>query len=210
MDLGQLTYNGQPFPVVGSEKVHIKYRLTSRTYSVYTKGGDYSFRWEIPPDTAPGEHNVTVQHPASLLYAHGSVSTVFPIKRSITFRFSTDPLAHIVYRSSADSSIQKFAELKATMVDSKGEPPLMMIKDDKGEAIRQDYIVRVLWDSTPLDPHDQPITVGTARAVNMSEERWDGSLTIAYRVPNEQDLGSVNVVFSFAGTRYYADASEVD
>jgi hypothetical protein len=210
VDFTQFTYQGKQFPAVGSEKVHIKYRLTSRTFSVYTKGGDYSFRWEVPMDTTPGEHNITVSHPASLLYASGSASATFPVRRAIHFTYPGSATAHIVYRSSADNSIQKFAELKAKMVDSKGEPPLMQIKDDKGESIRQEYIVRVYWDSTPMDPRDQPFTVGTARPVNMSEDRWDGSLTIAYRVPNEQPLGPVNVIFSFAGTRYYAASDEID
>jgi hypothetical protein len=210
VDFTQFTYQGKQFPAVGSEKVHIKYRLTSRTFSVYTKGGDYSFRWEVPMDTTPGEHNITVSHPASLLYASGSASATFPVRRAIHFTYPGSPVAHIVYRSSADNSIQKFAELKAKMVDSKGEPPLMQIKDDKGESIRQEYVVRVYWDSTPMDPRDQPFTVGTARPVNMSEDRWDGSLTIAYRVPNEQPLGPVNVIFSFAGTRYYAASEEND
>jgi hypothetical protein len=210
LDFGQFTRDGKPFPAIGSEKVHIKYRLTSRTFSVYTKGGEYSFRWEVPLETTPGEHNITVSHPASLLYASGSASATFPVRREVHFRFLAGPVAHIAYRSSADNSIQKFIELKAKMVDGKGEPPLMQIKDDKGEAIRQEYQVKVYWDSTPLDPRDQPFTVGTARPVNMSEERWDGSLTIAYRVPNEQPLGPVNVIFSFLGTRYYAASEEVD
>jgi len=210
VDFTQFTYQGKPFPAVGSEKVHLKYRLTSRTYSVYTKGGEYSFRWEIPLETAPGEHNITVAHPASVLYASGSASAVFPVRRGVHYQYLASPVAHIAYRSSADNSIQKFIELKAKMVDEKGEPPLMQIKDEKGESIRQEYIVRVYWDSTPLDPRDQPITVGTARPVNMSEDRWDGSLTIAYRVPNEQELGPVNVIFRFEGTRYYAASEEVD
>ena len=210
VDFTQFTSGGKTFPAVGSEKVHLKFRLVSRTYSVYTKGGEYSFRWEIPMETTPGEHNVTVTHPQSLLYAAGSASAMFPVRRAAHFKFPENPVAHIAYRSSADNSIQKFVELKSKMVDEKGDAPLMQIKDAKGEAIRQDYVVRVYWDSTPLDPRDQPTTVGTARAINMSEDRWDGSLTIAYRVPNEQVLGPVNVIFSFGGTRYYTPSEEED
>jgi 5-hydroxyisourate hydrolase-like protein (transthyretin family) len=135
---------------------------------------------------------------------------VFPVQREIHFQYLASPAAHIAYRSSADNSIQKFIEIRARMVDGKGEPPLMQIKDEKGESIRQEYVVRVYWDSTPLDPRDQPTTVGTGRPVNMSEDRWDGSLTIAYRVPNEQALGPVNVIFKFDGTRYYAAGEEED
>jgi hypothetical protein len=206
LDFTQFTHNGATFQAVGSEKVRLKFHLVSRTFSVYTKGGQYQFRWEIPLDTTePGEHNVTVSHPGSLYYAQGGVSVVFPVRRGIDFKFSDSAAAHIAYRSSADNSIQKYIELKAKMVDEKGEPPLMQIKDEKGESIRQDYQVKVFWDATPLDPHDPMTTVGTARPVNMTDEKWDGSLTIAYKVPNEQALGQVNVQFSFAGTRYYAE-----
>jgi len=210
IDFADFTRDGKPFPAVGSEKIHLKFRLVSRTFSVYTRGGEYSFRWEVPPETTPGEHNVTVSHPASLLYAGGSASINFPVQRNIHFVYPASPVAHIAYRSSADNSIQKFIELKARMVDSRGDPPLMQIKDERGESIRQEYIVRVYWDSTPLDKEDQPITVGTARPVNMTEDRWDGSLTIAYRVPNEQALGPVDVMFSFGGTKYYAASDEED
>ena len=204
LDFNQFTRNGATFQAVGSEKVRLKFHLVSRTYSVYAKGGQYQFRWEIPLETVPGEHNVTVSHPGSLYYAQGGVSVVFPVRRGIQFKFSDNVLTHIAYRSSADNSIQKYIELKARMLDEKGEPPLMQIKDEKGENIRQDYQVKVFWDATPGDPRDPMTTVGNARPVNMTDEKWDGSLTIGYRVPNEQTLGQVNVVFGFAGTRYYA------
>jgi len=209
IDFTQFTKDGKWFGAVGSEKVHLKFRLVSKTYSVYTKGGTYSFRWEIPLDTTPGEHNLTVSHPESVFYMHGSFSMVFPVRRAINFKFAESTETHIAYRSSADGSIQKFVELKSRMIDEKGEPPMMKVTDEKGEAVRQDYTVKVYWDSTPIDDKDQPTPVGQARPVNMTDERWDGSLTIAYKVPNEQALGPVDVIFSFAGTRYYAP-SEVE
>jgi len=210
IDFAQFTKGGAPFQAIGSEKVRVKFHLVSRTFSVYTKGGEYQFRWEIPIETAPGEHNVTVSHPGSLYYAQGGVSVVFPVRRNIQFRFSDNVAAHIAYRSSADNSIQKYIELKAKMLDEKGEPPMMQIKDEKGESIRQDYQVTVYWDATPLDPRDPMTKVGLARPVNMSDEKWDGSLTIAYKVPNEQALGQVNVWFEFKGTRYYAESFQPD
>jgi hypothetical protein len=210
LDFNQFTRNGATFQAVGSEKVRLKFHLVSRTYSVYAKGGQYQFRWEIPLETVPGEHNVTVSHPGSLYYAQGGVSVVFPVRRGIQFKFSDNVLTHIAYRSSADNSIQKYIELKARMLDDKGEPPLMQIKDEKGENIRQDYQVKVFWDATPLDPRDPMTTVGNARPVNMTEDKWDGSLTIGYRVPNEQALGQVNVWFQFQGTRFYAESFQDD
>ncbi len=210
IDFGEFRRGGGVFPAVGSERAHIKFRLTSRTFSVYTVGGEYSFRYEIPPETLPGEHNLTVSHPASMFYAHGQVSRVFPVRRATTFVFPTSAAAHIAYRSSADGSIQKFVELRARLVDVRGDAPMMKIKDEKGEDIRQDYSVRVYWDATPLDPRDQPKLIGTARPLNMTESGWDGSLTIAYRVPNDQPLGPVYVVFSFGGTRYYSAGEETD
>jgi hypothetical protein len=210
VDFNQFTKNGATFQAVGSEKVRLKFHLVSRTFSVYTKGGQYQFRWEIPLETPPGEHNVTVGHPGSLYYAQGAISVVFPVRRGIQFKFVDNPAVHIAYRSSADNSIQKYIELKGKMLDEKGDPPMMQIKDEKGENIRQEYVVKVYWDATPLDPRDPVTTVGTARPVNMSEEKWDGTLTIAYKVPNEQALGPVNAIFSFAGTRYYAAADQED
>ena len=209
IDFNQFTKDGKFFGAVGSEKAHMKFRLTSRTYSVYTRGGAYSFKWEIPLETSPSEHNLTVSHPESMFYMEGGISVVFPVRRAISFKFPESQEMHIAYRSSADGSIQKFVEIKARMVDEKGEPPQMKIKDEKGEDIRQDYTIKVYWDSTPLDDKDQPTPVGQARPVNMTDDRWDGSLTIAYKVPNEQALGPVDVIFNFAGTRYYA-ASEVE
>ncbi|MEM4729853.1 MAG: DUF4129 domain-containing protein [Thermoplasmata archaeon] len=210
IDFSEFTRGGGVFEAVGSERVHIKFRLVSRTFSVYTTGGEYSFRYRIPDETLPGEQNLTVTHPASLLYAHGSVSKVFPVKRPTTFVFPTNPAAHIAYRSSADGSIQKYIELRARLVDSRGDPPMMKIKDEKGEDIRQDYTVKVYWDATPLDPRDQPKLIGNARPLNMTENFWDGSLTIAYKVPNDQPLGPVYVIFSFGGTRYYSPGEATD
>jgi hypothetical protein len=96
------------------------------------------------------------------------------------------------------------------MVDGHGDPPLMQIKDQRGESIVQEYTVKVYWNARPSDPHSQLYTVGTARPVNMTQDRWDGSLTIAYRVPNLQDLGPASVIFSFGGTQYYAPSEKTD
>ena len=210
IDFSEFRRGGEVFPAVGSERVHIKFRLVSRTFSVYTTGGEYSFRYQIPEETLPGEHNLTVSHPASLFYAQGSISKVFPVRRATTFVFPASPAAHIAYRSSADGSIQKYVEIKGKLVDKRGDPPMMKIQDEKGEDIRQDYTVKVYWDATPLDPRDQPKLIGTARPLNMTENSWDGSLTIAYKVPNDQPLGPVYAVFSFGGTRYYSAGEESD
>jgi hypothetical protein len=192
--------NEKEIVFVGSEQVMVRFRLISEGYSVHTDlEGDYSFTYIVPFESLPGTHSIKLEHPGTSHYLYAMANVSIRVRRVLHFEFIEDEASKVGYRSGD-------IEIKAKLVDNMGEIPLSNV-----EGLALSFKVRAFWDPTFNDPSDNPYMIDEKPAVlNSVNESRNGWVLMSYRIPKDQPLGYVYVIFKFEGNDFYKAVNQED
>jgi hypothetical protein len=182
VELGTLTCRGRHFPVAGTDDVRIRFRLKSMTPSAPVVQGAFDLDWAIPRDGPPGpvflEFKFVPNGPYATSFANLKVDVA-------------SPMQIIVPADWPRLGPDRWAELKARLLDGRGQPPQIPIGRAEGSPLR------VFWD----DGAGHLSEVESVTAPNFT-----GWFAAARQIPAGQSLEMAAFIIRFEGTDRYQPA----
>jgi hypothetical protein len=199
---------------VGAPSVVIGFHLKSVDHtSVSTGAGAFTFSFTVPGDTSAATHIIVARFSEGIPFdlADG-VTPVTNSRWDLAYeasdskeqiRLDVQRRAHFVFELTEAEKIGfrgKSLTIAGRLLDNIGEP---LAADPLNPLDR--IQVHIEWDPDYNDPYDLPSILQDKKEVDT-----EGKFDIGYVVSIPQNLGLHNVTFTFAGSRFYTNATGVD
>lgn len=198
----------------GAPSLVIGFHLKSVDHTAVTSGiGQYQFSFKVPLETAAATHTI---------YARFHMG--IPLDTSDYITVATNNAWDLFYEASSSRETirldvkrlahYEFNFTEAEKIGFRGKSLTVggRLLDNMGEALLPDPLnplerieVKIEWDPDYNDPFDVQATLAEKQPVDS-----EGKFSIGYVVAILQSLGLHNATFTFAGSKFYTNATGVD